>query len=102
MCDGRIDVIQTIHEAPLEFCPWCGLPIRRIVSRAVIKLSGTVPDDKTSRKGFTTFRRAERGVWEKIAGEGPDLLAGTKEDMEAVDAEKTPPKKVIDLDADSD
>ncbi len=102
MCEGRVDVIQSIHEEALKYCPWCGLDVRRIVSRATIKLSSSVPDDKAGRKGFTTFRRAEKGVWEKVGGEGPEILAGSKEDIEAVEAEKAPAKKVIDLDADSD
>jgi hypothetical protein len=53
---------------------------------------------KASKAGFTTFKRAEKGVWEKVGGEGPDALIGSKEDIEAVEAEKAPPRKVIDLD----
>ena len=102
MCDGRIDVIQGVNEEPLVYCPWCGLDVKRVVSRATFKLSGAVPDDKAGKKGFTTFRRAEKGVWEKVGGEGPDVLAGTKEQIAEVEAEKAPPKKVIDLDKDTD
>ena len=98
MCEGRIDVIQGIHEDSLKYCPWCGLEVKRVVSRATFKIFGASPEDKSSRKGFTTFRRAEKGVWEKISGEGPDVLAGTKEDAAAVEAEKAPRKQVIDLD----
>ena len=98
MCEGKFDVIQGIQDAPLELCPWCGLEVRRVISKAVIKIGGTVADDKAGKKGFTTFRKAEKGVWEKVGGDGPDVLMGSKEDIAAVDAEKAPPKKVLDLD----
>lgn len=98
MCEGRIDVIQGINEDPLKYCPWCGLEVKRIISRVTFKLSGAIPEDKTSRKGYTTFRKADKGVWEKISGEGPDILAGTKEDIAAVEAEKAPKKAVLDFD----
>ena len=94
-----VDVIQSASEEPLQFCPYCGLDVRRIISAASFKLAGELPQyDKAGRKGFTTFRRAEKGVWERIDGPGPDYMVGTKEDIAAVEAEKAPKKKVIDLD----
>jgi hypothetical protein len=54
--------------------------------------------DRAGRRGFTTYRRAEKGLWERVDGVGPDAIAGTKEDMAAVEAEKCVPKR-IDLDA---
>jgi putative FmdB family regulatory protein len=102
MCDGRIAVIQGINEEPLQYCPHCGLDVRRVISKAQIKIAGEgPPPDKAGKKGFTTFRRAEKGVWEKIDGEGPDVMSASKEDIEAVDAESRSAKKVIDLDKDA-
>lgn len=98
MCEGRISVIQSIHDEPLKYCPSCGLEVKRVISRAVFKVAGAVPEDKASRKGYTTFRKAEKGIWEKVSGEGPDILAGTKEDMASVEAEKSPKKPILDLD----
>ena len=98
MCEGRVDVIQGINEEPLVYCPWCGLDVKRVISRATIKIAGEQQLDKTGKKGFTTFKRAEKGVWEKVDGEGPDVLVGTKEDVAAVEAEKKAPAKVLDLD----
>lgn len=98
MCEGRVDVIQTASEEPLKFCPYCGLDVRRVISRAVFRVTGEGPTmDKAGKKGFTTFRRAEKGVWERIDGVGPDIIAGTKEDIAAVEAEKKP-TKILDLD----
>lgn len=100
MCDGHVDVIQGVNEEPLKYCPWCGLEVRRVISRVVFKMAGSSAQDATSKKGFTTFRRAEKGVWEKVSGEGPDVLAGTKEDMAAVESEQKAAPRVIDLDKD--
>jgi len=97
MCDGRVDVIQSINEEPLKYCPHCGMDVRRVISRATFKVTGqAAPMDKAGRKGFTTFKRAEKGVWERVDGVGPDVIMGTKEDIAAVEAEKKKPK-VVDL-----
>lgn len=98
MCDGRIEVIQGIEEDALQFCPQCGLEVKRVISRASFKMSRPTGADRAAAKGLTTFRRAEKGTWEKVAGPGVDMIVGTPEDQAAVEAEKAKPKKVIDLD----
>ncbi len=98
MCEGKVAVIQTITEPTLEFCPWCGLNVKRVVSRVSFKMRGIDPVKDGGNKGFTTFKKSEKGVWEKVTGEGPDFLVGSKEDMAAVEAEKLPKPKILDLD----
>lgn len=49
-------------------------------------------------KGFTTYKKTDKGVWERIGGEGVDAIVGTPEDVAAVEAEKAPKKAPIDLD----
>lgn len=68
LCEGRVEVLQPIGEEALQFCPYCGLAVRRVVSRASFKLPKDVDPDKAARKGFSTFRRAGKGTWEKVAG----------------------------------
>ena len=97
MCEGRIEVIQDISEVPLAYCPQCGLEVVRVVSRSSFKVSKATGADKAAAKGFTTWKRAEKGAWEKVAGEGVDMIVGTEEDKAAIEAEKKP-SKVIDLD----
>ncbi len=97
MCDGRVTVIQGIGEEALKFCPDCGMEVKRVVSRASFKVQRDSGAEKAAAKGFTTWRRAEKGKWEKVAGEGVDMIVGTPEDMAAIEAEKKPPK-VVDLD----
>ncbi len=91
--------MQGIQEEALKICPTCGLEVKRVVSRASFQLGREVSEDRAASRGFTTFKRVEKGKWEKTGGEGPDMIVGTKEDIAAVEAESKPKKKVIDLDA---
>lgn len=98
ICDGRAEFMQSITDAPLEFCPTCGLEVRRVVSRATFKLTPNANPDKAATRGFTTYKKIEKGQWERVGGEGPDMIVGSKEDIAAVEAEAKPKRNVIDLD----
>lgn len=100
ICNGHFETLQTLHEEPLQYCPTCGLEVRRIISRASIQIGGKVDFDKAGRKGFTTWRKSKKATWEKVAGPGVDAIIGTDEDIKAVEAEKKP-RKVLDLDKDA-
>jgi putative FmdB family regulatory protein len=93
MCEGKVSVIQGINEEPLTHCPDCGMPVRRVISKASFKLSKG-DFDQAAKKGFTTFRRSEQGVWEKIAGEGVDGIV-SPDKVEPVER----PAKTLDLDS---
>ncbi len=98
ICQGRFEVIQSVTEQDLEFCPTCGMEVRRVISKAQIKVARTKDFDKAGEKGFTVFRRAEKGKWERVAGQGVDMIVGTPEDVAAVEAEKQKPVKRVNLD----
>lgn len=97
ICEGSLQFIQGIDEEPLEFCPHCGLEIKRIVSRASFKMSKGNPTTKGADRGFTTWKKSSKGVWEKVDGPGVDAIVASPEDIAAVEAEKSPPK-LLDLD----
>lgn len=97
MCPNRISAIQAIGDAPLAFCPHCGMDVKKVVSRATFAVPKIANADRAGEKGLTTFRRVEKGKWERIGGPGVDMIVGTDEDMAAIEAEKTCPK-VLDLD----
>jgi len=98
MCEGKIAVIQGVQEDALKFCPWCGMDVKRVISRASFKMATADPTKGTNSKGFTTFKRSEKGIWEKVSGEGPDFLVGSPEDIAAIEDENLPPAKILDLD----
>lgn len=74
ICNGRVEVLQSIQDEPLNLCPTCGLPVFRVISRASGKIASTTNPDRAAEKGFSTFRRVEKGKYEKIAGDGPSKL----------------------------
>ena len=89
ICNGRIEVLQGIHEDRCQFCPTCGLSVKRVVSRASFELKRGVSPDKASARGFTTYKKAQKGTYEKIAGEGPDAFTSP---------DQPKARKVVDLD----
>lgn len=74
ICSGRIEVLQGIGEKPCRYCPVCGLEVRRLVSQASFVSRGSSDPEKAAQKGFTTYRKAESGIYERVAGEGPETL----------------------------
>lgn len=99
MCPGRFEALQDLDEEPLPFCPGCGLPCRRVVSRASFSIRKGSDPDSAAKRGFTTWKRAGKGAWEKVAGSGVDAIVSSEEDVQAVAEEEKKPK-VIDLDSD--
>ncbi len=97
ICGGRFEVLQSPNEDALSTCPTCGMPCRRLISKVQVKVAKYHGADKAGDKGFTTYRRAEKGVWERIGGPGVDAIVGDPNDIAEVESEKKPVKK-IDLD----
>ncbi len=98
ICNGRFESLQGVNDPPHTFCPTCGMDCKRVVSKAQVKVAKYHGDHHAGRKGFTTYKKVEKGVWEKTGGEGPDGIKGTPEDIAAVEAEKLKPAKKFDLD----
>lgn len=94
MCDGRVDVIQGVDEEPLKYCPWCGLEVCRVISRASFSMRMGPNPQKAADRGFTTWKRSTAGVWEKVAGEGVDYMVGSAEEIQAVKDSEKPVKKL--------
>ena len=86
MCEGRVEVLQAIKDEALDYCPYCGMEVRRVISKASIKVVKVPDAEAAAKKGFTTFRRAGKGVWEKVAGPERQEKVG-KEQILNVDEE---------------
>lgn len=76
-CGGRFEHRARLSDPELERCPECHAPVRRILSAPRVIGRGTdVLDPKHfAPRGFTQYRRAGDGVYEKTAGEGPRYIA---------------------------
>jgi putative FmdB family regulatory protein len=77
-CRGRFEVMQKVDDPPLAHCPECGRPCHRVFSSfATIKSTKDMLSAKNlERHGFTQYRRAGDGRYEKTCGGGPDLIRG--------------------------
>ncbi|MEO7916115.1 MAG: zinc ribbon domain-containing protein [Dokdonella sp.] len=77
-CAGGIEVLQKLSDPMLTTCTDCGRPIHRIIS-APSMVSGGAHLNKEShieKHGFTQYKRAGGGVYEKTAGKGPKYISG--------------------------
>ena len=75
LCAGGFEVVQKISDARLERCPQCDAPVQRLISAVAITRSGPALDRAHIEKhGFTQYKRAGKGVYEKTAGKGPDVI----------------------------
>lgn len=74
-CSAGFEVIQKINDPRLSHCPECGAPVARQLSAPTIGTTGPSLDAANIEKhGFTQYRRAGQGVYEKTAGKGPDVI----------------------------
>jgi putative FmdB family regulatory protein len=78
VCRDGFDVLQKLADAPLVSCPACGAPVHRVISAATV-VSGQahrLSESHAAKNGFTQYRRAGKGVYEKTAGKGPGIIRG--------------------------
>lgn len=75
-CPERIEIFGSVALSDLSICPDCGGAIEREMSAAGV-ISGKAHLQKEahfSKRGFTQYRKLEKGVYEKTAGKGPPMI----------------------------
>lgn len=77
-CQGRFDVFQKMSDADLTHCPDCGQACQRQISVPHFAMGKTHLEKEKyfSSKGFTQYKKIEKGKYEKTAGNGPDMISG--------------------------
>jgi len=77
-CAGHFDVLQKLDDAALTQCPECGAPVARVISAPAFAMGNahTLKEGHAAKHGFTQYRRAGGGVYEKTAGKGPKFISG--------------------------
>ncbi|MEZ6140424.1 MAG: FmdB family transcriptional regulator [Zavarzinella sp.] len=73
------EVFQKMAEEPLTHHPENGKPVRRLIAmpNAVTKYgAGKLSPSNLDRLGFTQYKKAGDGHYEKTAGSGPDVISG--------------------------
>ena len=75
-CEGGFERLQKMDDPALDRCPECGTPVARKISAPNLGNAGPSLDESNIEKhGFTQYRKLEKGVYEKTAGKGPDLIS---------------------------
>jgi putative FmdB family regulatory protein len=75
-CAAGFELLRKISDPPLTECPQCSAPVIRKISAPNLGSSGPALNESNIEKhGFTQYRKLEKGVYEKTAGKGPDLIS---------------------------
>lgn len=75
-CANGFELLRKSSDPELSCCPQCGAPVRRVISAANIGGAGPSLDPANVEKhGFTQYRKAGKGVYEKTAGKGPKVIS---------------------------
>ena len=76
-CVAEFELLRNLSEAELKSCPRCGNPVVQILSAPNLKSgdANLLESDNISKHGFTQYKRAGDGVYEKSAGTGPRYIS---------------------------
>jgi len=75
-CRGGFEILQKVSDPKLSQCPQCKAPVERQLSAPNVARSGPSLDPAQIEKhGFTQYRKAGKGVYEKTAGKGPKIIS---------------------------
>ncbi|MFO1496633.1 MAG: zinc ribbon domain-containing protein [Lysobacterales bacterium] len=77
-CSAGFEVFARLSAADLQQCPQCGAAVRRVISAPSV-IGGNahvLKESHFSKHGFTQYKKAGGGVYEKTAGDGPRYISG--------------------------
>lgn len=79
--EGTFEVLQRISDPPLKKHPETGQKVQRIMAAPSVKkkysggpIRGDTSNKNLERLGFTKYQKSKAGTYEKILGDGPDLI----------------------------
>ena len=74
------EVLQGITEPALQVHPETGEPVERLISAASVPrpsggpIRGDISNRSLEKQGFTKYQKTSTGKYEKVLGDGPDLI----------------------------
>lgn len=75
-CVDGFDALQGLNEPAMTGCPECGAPIARVLTAPnLVSPKPSLTEENIGKHGFTQYRKAERGVYEKTVGKGPNVIS---------------------------
>lgn len=68
VCARGFEIRRPLSRPPLERCPLCSKPVRKLLSKNISQPKLTAPLSVTDAKksGFTVLERRDEGVYEKL------------------------------------
>lgn len=78
-CQGRFELIRRASDPDLDACPACGAPVRRVISAPYVVGGDAhrLGEGHLDKHGFTQYKKISKGIYEKTAGKGPDIISDT-------------------------
>jgi putative FmdB family regulatory protein len=76
-CVNGFEAIQSMTDEPYETCVACQAPVRRALSAFGVNANSTkdmLSNKNLEKNGFTKYKKAGDGVYEKTAGKGPRYI----------------------------
>lgn len=76
-CRAGIELLQKLSDPALAACPDCGAAMHRVISAPSV-VSGSAhlaQESQIAKHGFTQYKRAGKGIYEKTAGKGPAFIS---------------------------
>ncbi|MEM1089506.1 MAG: zinc ribbon domain-containing protein [Pseudomonadota bacterium] len=76
-CKDGFEELQKVSDEPVQWCPRCGAEVRRKISAPAVQAgdSHRLDPKHFSKHGFTQYKRAGSGVYEKTGGKGPRYIS---------------------------
>jgi len=71
VCRVVFEVRQSMRDEPLECCPRCGGPVRRLISRCAVNTRGEksmLSDRNLKEKGFKKLVKQDDGSYRDVLG----------------------------------
>ncbi len=67
-CSRGFELRRPVDRAPLELCPLCRTPVKKLVSRGINTPKITAPLSVSDAKsaGFTVLEKRDEGTYEKL------------------------------------
>jgi len=69
-CRDGFELLLKLDQAKPEQCPQCAAPVAQVISAPYVQASHNI-----EKHGFTQYRKAGGGVYEKTAGKGPNFIS---------------------------
>lgn len=78
VCAEGFERLQRLSDDALIHCPQCGSAVHRVIGAPAVVTGGAhlMRESHIEKHGFTQYRRAGKGVYEKTAGKGPAFISG--------------------------